>query len=218
MRTIDDIIAEHGARGNANGGFYIPSASYGYEKKLEVAAAYYCGLEMNPPATVTSISRECKVGQKFVDKVLKELNVNGRVLRPMEIERKKRCTKISGFAATVILRLYMEEPSRLKRSHRDLLFAYTGIVVCESTINNFFLHALPFQGSMVKPNLVPLDKFRPDNVVNMIEFVNFIVTERPRNQVGRREEFEGAGAVLLEGNKEPADRRDPIGHDQSGFP
>jgi hypothetical protein len=180
-RSDDDIIAEHGARENANGGIFIPGASYGYEKKLEVAAAYHRGLEMNPPATVTSISRECKVGQKFVDKVLEELNVNGRVLRPTDIEREERCTKISGFAATVILRRYMEEPSRSKRSYRDLLFAYTGIVVCERTINNFFLKSLPFRGSMVKPNLVPLDKFRPENVANMIEFVNFIVTERPRN-------------------------------------
>ena len=83
--------------------------------------------------------------------------------------------------ATVVLCLYMEEPSRSKLSYHNLLFLYTGIYMCELTISNFFLHALPFRGSMVKPNLVPLDKFRPKNVTDKMKFVNFIIPERPRN-------------------------------------
>jgi hypothetical protein len=181
MPPSDDLIAAHGARVNANGGIFIPGTPYGYEKKLEVASAYLCGLEQNPPATIASVSRKCKVGRAFVTKVLDELNANGRVLRPVEIQREKRDTKITGFAATVILRLYMEDPSRSKYSYRDLLFMYTGIIVSESTITRFFLHALPFKGSMVMPNLVPLDKFRPQNVENLIDYINFIVGERPCN-------------------------------------
>ena len=143
MSRSDHLIAAHGARVNANGGIFIPGAPYGYERKLEVASAYLRGLEQNPPATIASVSRGCR---SFVTKVIDELNANGgRILRPSEIEREDRSTKISGLAATVILRLYMEESSRSTRSYRDLLFAYTGIIVSESTISRFFLHALPFR-------------------------------------------------------------------------
>ena len=89
--------------------------------------------------------------------------------------------KITGLAATVILCLYVEESSRSIRLYQDLLFPYTGIIVSESTMSRFFLHALLFKGSMVKPNLVPLDKFRPQNVANLIDYINFIVGERPYN-------------------------------------
>ena len=89
--------------------------------------------------------------------------------------------KITGLAATVILCLYVEESSRSIRLYQDLLFPYTGIIVSESTMSRFFLHALLFKGSMVKPNLVPLDKFRPQTVANLIDYINFIVGERPCN-------------------------------------
>ncbi len=181
MPGSNDLIAAHGAGENANGGIFIPGTPYSYKKKFEVASAYLRGLEQNPPATIASVSRKCKVGQTFVTKVLDELNANGRILCPAEIERKKRDTKITGLAATVIIRLYMEELSRSLRSYQDLLFMYTGIIVSESTISRFFLHALPFKCSMVKLNLVPLDKFRPQNVPNLIDYINFIVGERPRN-------------------------------------
>ena len=51
----------------------------------------------------------------LVEMLLDELNANSRVLRLAKIERKKRDTNITGLAATVILRLYMEESSRSLR-------------------------------------------------------------------------------------------------------
>ena len=38
-RIVDNLIAAHGVRENANGGIFIPGALYGFEKKLEVASA-----------------------------------------------------------------------------------------------------------------------------------------------------------------------------------
>ena len=62
-----------------------------------------------------------------------------------------------------------------------MLFTYTGIIVSKLTIPRFFLHALPFRGSTEKPNLVPFDKFWPNDVANMIDYINFIVGKRPCN-------------------------------------
>jgi hypothetical protein len=61
MPRIDDIIMTHGVQENANGGIFIPGATYGYKKKLEVAVAYHCGLEQDPPATIVNIAWEYKV-------------------------------------------------------------------------------------------------------------------------------------------------------------
>ena len=57
------------------------------------------------------------VSPPLVEMLIDELNANGRFLHIVEIERKKRDTKITGLAATVILCLYMEESSRSLRSY-----------------------------------------------------------------------------------------------------
>ena len=110
MPSVNNLITRHGAQENTNGGIFIHGATYGYEKKLEVADAYHHGLEKNHPATISAIARECNVGRRFfVDKIIDELSDDGMVLHSTEIERKKRCTKISSFAATIVLRLYIRD-------------------------------------------------------------------------------------------------------------
>ena len=37
-----------------------------------------------------------------------------------------------------------------------------------------FLRDFPFKGSLVKPNLVPLDKFKPENEIRAFEYLNTI--------------------------------------------
>jgi hypothetical protein len=117
MPHIGDIIAGHGVQENANGGIYISGATYGYEKKLEVAAAYHRGLEKNPPATIAAIARECKVGRKFIGKIVNELSANCRVIRLGEIEHESRGTKNTGFAATVVLRVDSISDGFLRSGH-----------------------------------------------------------------------------------------------------
>jgi hypothetical protein len=174
-----DFVARHGASVNANGGIYISGAAYSYTKKLEVAMAYRHGIQQNPPVSVASIAKKCSVSRPFVDRIIDELDTHNRVLHPSTVVHERRDTKLCGFSAAVVLRLYMEEPGRSTRSYRDLLYEYTGLYVSESTISRFFLHNFPYRGSMVKPNLVPLDKFRPTNLAKLIDFIDFIVRERP---------------------------------------
>jgi hypothetical protein len=45
MPPVNDIIVRHGAQENTNGSIFFPGAMHGYEKKLEVDAAYHCGLK-----------------------------------------------------------------------------------------------------------------------------------------------------------------------------
>ncbi len=92
---------------------YVPGDAYGYEKKLKVAAVYHQAMQQHLPASVASIACKRSVSQLFVDRILVELNSFDRVLCPSDVVPEKRDTKLGGFAAMVVLRLYMEELSPL---------------------------------------------------------------------------------------------------------
>jgi len=167
---------------------------------------------------VSSIARQCSVSRPFVDRIVGELDMYGRVLQPSEVVREKRDTKLCGFTAAVVLRLYMEEPSRSLRSYRDLLYEYTGILVGESTISRFFLHNFPYRGSMMKPNLVPLDKFRPANLANLVDYIDFIVRERPNKiKFGDEKHLKGQELYSRKVRRNPITGDVPAIHTESDF-
>ena len=75
---------------------------FGYTKKLEVPTAYRLGMQQYPLASVASIARQCSVSQQFVNRIVEELGMYGRVLRPSKVVCEKRDTKLCGFSATVM--------------------------------------------------------------------------------------------------------------------
>ena len=64
-----------------------------------------------------SIAGKCRVGDKFVQKVERELSVHGRVLTPSEVLQNKEVPRGPGsivldkFDSAVLLFLYLKEPS-----------------------------------------------------------------------------------------------------------
>lgn len=79
----------------------------------------------------------------------------------------------------VLLALRSQEPSRSLRNYRQSLLACTGKDVSESTISRFFNKGFPHKGSLQKPNLVPYDKFRPENVAKAAEYLYAISKVSP---------------------------------------
>jgi len=55
----------------------------------------------------------------------------------------------------------------------------TGAVVSESTVSRFFREAFPYSGGLLRPNLVPYDKFRPANLEKAVEYLSFIAMVDP---------------------------------------
>ena len=129
-----------------------------------------------------SIAKECGVSRNFVRKVIDELHLNGgRVLRSTEQEERESAEnsalcKLSSF---VVFRLYLKEPSTNLDSYRESLYRYTGISVSNASIERFFIDTFPFRGTFCKPNLVPYDKFKPENEARLVEYISFIVQQRP---------------------------------------
>ena len=131
-----------------------------------------------PPPGKREVAKLCQVSRAFVDKIENELSTNGSVLHPNDERLKQRrvtgagAVKIDAAANSLIYQTYCNNTSTSLKTYRDTLLA-EGFDVSESTISRFLLTAYPFPASLRKPNLVPYDKFRPDNVEKAKDLPHF---------------------------------------------
>jgi hypothetical protein len=70
--------------------------------------------------------------------------------------------------------IYPFLPSRSNGSYVDNLYAITGTVTSKSTISCWFKDFFPINGGFRKPNLVPVDKFKPRNLWRAAEYAEAI--------------------------------------------
>jgi len=112
-----------------------------------------------------------------IKKIEDEMRVHGRVLSPEEIRANQvrpygaGSISLSDVDQFTILRLYYQNPSRTLRSYRDNLVAITGTWVHYTTISRVLLYGFPYKGRLVKPNLIPLDKFKITNQIKAYEYL-----------------------------------------------
>jgi hypothetical protein len=72
--------------------------------------------------------------------------------------------------------LLEEKPYRLLHNYQAWLLYFTGTKVSTETISRFFNEAFPYKGSLVRPKLVPYDKFKIGNEIRAYEFLNVLRT------------------------------------------
>ncbi|KAL7471199.1 hypothetical protein ACHAXS_011463 [Conticribra weissflogii] len=186
---------------NNNGRVCCQGKAYGFEKKLQVVSAYFDALRINNDSrpNIKSLSESLGVSRKFVRKIEEELITHGRVLQPSEILTNRDCPRGPGANTMdhldqfVLLRLYLEEPSRSLSSYKQWLFYFTGTEISTSTISRFFLDSFPIKAGFRRPNLVPVDKFRPQNLQKAVEYVKVVSTLCPvRVKFGDEKSLKGA--------------------------
>lgn len=176
---------------NANNGFYIQGKPFDEMKKLQVASVYQRhntaataeGREVN----ISAVAREAGVSRKFVCKVKAELGSHGHVVTPpppnSSALRKKG---VGAYCLTAedegaLLGLMFRNPFRTRRNYIIRLSEITGAEVSESTISRFFLRGgFPYKGSMRKPDLIPRDKFKPDNIARYHQYIHWMKQIDPR--------------------------------------
>jgi transposase len=132
-----------------------------------------------------------------VKKLENEMHNHGRVLHPKEKKQKRKigpgANSLDTFDSFVLLVLYLIEDTRTLPSYAENLFLLTGAQVSESTISRFFNHAFPIKGGLRKPNLVPYDKFRPENLLRARDYVRIISKVDPhRLKFGDEKHLKGA--------------------------
>jgi len=176
------VAIRHGFDFNLDNGAYENGKSYGHIKKLEVATALIAAQNATGGGgrpNITAIQQQCKVSWHFVRKIEKELSEYGRVLAPNEKHRQYEQTgpgskTLDEFDAWVILQLYLDDPSRSLPSYVRWLEQLVGTQVSESTMSRFLKEAFPYSATFHRPNLVPYDKFRPENCMKAIDYLHVI--------------------------------------------
>jgi hypothetical protein len=69
-----------------------------------------------------------------------------------------------------LLSLHVEIPIQPNLDYCGELLAYNGTAISSSFLSNYFAKAWTTSGKYRKPNLLPLDKFRPENVLKFAHF------------------------------------------------
>ena len=197
---------------NANGGAYTSGKEFPLEKKLEVASVY----ENHRLEAVkngrfipskSAVAREAGVSIAFVTKIEQELNLHGQVLPPSNRKRKRGgvgADSLSEEDEAVLYHLYQRNPFRTRRNYCVRLRQITGTVVSESTITRFFLNGFPIKGSLRKPDMIPVDKFKPENIIRYFEFVEVINQINPKQiKFGNEKLLKGSEVYNKKGRRDP---------------
>ena len=77
---------------------------------------------------------------------------------------------LNDFAVSVVMAIYLRQPATTLKNYVAQVFSATGILVGRSTISRLFNYGFQFCGSLRMPNCVPLDKFKPLNILRLDDY------------------------------------------------
>jgi hypothetical protein len=167
------VAASYGLAFNENGGMFKRGSAYDITKKLAVCAVIR---QQGSSLNMAEVARRCSVSWGFVCKVWEEMLENdGRVIDPSTVRQGRMegpgANSLTEYDHFALMYLYFEEPSRSNASYVENLFQVTGTKVSRSTISRWFNNFFPISGRFRKPNMVPVDKFKPINLIKAEEYI-----------------------------------------------
>jgi len=182
---LNDMAA--GLSTNSNGGSYMNRLAYDITKKLEVVDKYQelfqarGGIE---PPTYREVAAEVRVSHTYVRKVMEELRSETGILDP----RCKKPQRLKGpgsrsldsYDVATLIVLLRQNPSRTLDSYRRELFNATGTITSTSTLCRFWQSGFDTPASLRKPNMIPIDKFKPNNISRAIDYIQLVLSLDPR--------------------------------------
>lgn len=163
---------------NRNGGIYHPGRTYNLEKKMDVGYKYMQAFQDSFPArpSIRAIAKSASVSRKFVTKVAAELVSTGGQLIDPDIAKDETDNRVGTGAflakeeVVFLLSLRAENSSRPNEDYTSRLYRAYGTRVSPQFISDWFKKGFAHNGSFRKPNLIPLDKFRPENIARYLEY------------------------------------------------
>lgn len=195
------IAATHGLSVNLHNRVYQNGAASLVDQKVSIEIQYLKALGENNGArpNISRLAEKCEVARSTIRKVESELLTYGRVLDPKEIRENRGIPVGPGVLSLddidifVIMMLYHAEPSRTLEGYVQGLYQCTGTIVSKSTISRFFNHGFDIKGSLCSPNMIPYDKFRPENLDRALEYLLTIsMLDRSRIKFGDEKHLKGA--------------------------
>lgn len=162
---------------NRNGGYYHPGCRYEFTKKMSVGSAYLeLWQEFYPiEPSINAVAKRAKVGWNYADRVVTELQHTGTLIDPLTYGDRTRFSLGVGECLSVeedvfLLSLRAEDPGRPNLDYIAHLQEAYGKTVSSQFISNWFKKRFKYSGDFRKPNLVPIDKFRPGNIKRYLEY------------------------------------------------
>lgn len=178
---FEESLQAASASRNTHGRIYEPGKAYGWPIKLEVAEKYNMlknESENGMPPSSRALGAAANVSPSFAQKILDEIETFGDVIPPEDIVP-MRPRGVGGIALDehderLLLYLRFIDPSRTNKSYVDWLRACHGTIVSESLISDWFKNRFTFNASFRSTSTVPIDKFKPENILRYQEYVSFM--------------------------------------------
>ena len=82
-----------------------------------------------------------------------------------------------------LLWLHFDSPFRPNKEYVVKMYEDRGVIMSEATVSRWFNHRFDKIGSKMKAKVVPVDKFRPGNILNYAEFCTYLVSLYPHRLV-----------------------------------
>ena len=159
---------------NENGGVYHCGKLYDDMKKVEVVLKYMELLEEEGRVTCRRLGEVACVGKTYASQVIQEVRARTVVLGTMrpekDIPRGIGSKTLTPDDELVLLSIYYDNPKALRITYQATLIQTTGTYVSLSTLSQWFKHRFPHKMTMRKTNKVPIDKFKPENVLRIHKF------------------------------------------------
>jgi transposase len=144
---------------------------------MMLGEAYKSLLEESFPdaPSMTELAKKAQVSRKYACKVVNEMLSTGILIDPEILKRDRLNAKQPSFNLSVdeevfLLSLRTEKPSQSNLSYAKQLRDYSGTTVSPQYIGRWFETRFDHSGRFCKPNLVPKDKFKQENIVRYMEF------------------------------------------------
>jgi transposase len=194
---------------NDSGGYYQHGKPYDIVRKQQIAVMYERLKKEAGGGRVShrTLARAASVSHKYAGKIIEEVK-SGELINPTTVKQ-ARSTGAGSKTLDIddemlLLRLRMWQPSMTLRMYQSHLFQINGTTVHESVISRWFHTRYSFKASFRKPNLVPIDKFKPANVQRAYDFVETIRHTNPfRLKFGDEKHLKGAELFTRYGRRDP---------------
>ena len=204
--------ASSGILVNQNGGFYRPGVAYTLDVKIRIAMVYEelkeeAAITGKPPVSKRQLAVAASVSPEYAGKIMDEVD-SGGIVDPATVdperERGPGSMTLDLEDELLLLRLHQWKPSMRLSQYCMYLRVQRGTIVSESTISRWFLTRFPFKGSFRKPNLVPIDKFKPNNILRAKDYIDFVKNIDPfRLKFGDEKHLKGSELFCTKGRRNP---------------
>ena len=196
---------------NENGGVYRHGKTFPLEKRVEVGLRYHEMVQRGTKVTARLLAKEARIGRTLANQIIKEMVLKGGVEHPTttadrQIQRGVGIKKLTTQDEYVLLCVYYDNPKALLRTYQERLRRDTGTVVSPATLSRWFRKRFPHRMSFRKTNKVPMDKFKPENILKIHEYnltVSRFIHQPWRIKFGDEKPLKGADLFNGRARKDP---------------